>query len=242
MKGQYTIMLPVANNLPLANDCINHLLSICDLPIIVVDDHGKDSDYPDNPRLSFIHLQPTSRLGLSKIWNRCIKECPTRRVIIASWRPRPTAQDILNIHALLEMGYGLVALQTLHFFAFDKAVLGLIGLFDEGFLSGQFEDTDFFNRLFMANIAVYIANDLTEVPYPTMWGDGTVNRQYYNTKWKEAGDTLIQFHEEVNIEDRKLFQGPEYQDKSFLEFRHSILRDENAKRYFAKHTKGEKKF
>ena len=240
MSTNYTIMLPVANNLELANDCIKHLLRVSPFNIIVVDDFGKDENYVQNARLQFIHLKPESRYGLSKLWNICIKACPTQRIIMASWRPRPTPEHFEKIHKYLDDNYGMVALETLHFFARDKRLFGEMGMFDEGFLQGQFEDTDFFNRFYMNNIAMYVSNEIPEKPYPTMWSNGSINKAYFDTKWKEDGNTLIQFKEEVNISDRLLF--PNEPRIEFRSFEDSILMDSNLSNYYKRYYIKEKRF
>lgn len=228
---KYTIMLPVANNLPLANECIEHLLKVCDFRIIVVDDFGNDSDYIQNPRLSFIHINPPHRYGLGKIWNICIKECPSERIILASWRPRPEPRHFEIIDKYLNDGFGMVALETLHFFALPKSVLYKIGLFDESFILGQFEDTDLFNRFFMQDIAMYVSEEIQEVSYPTMWGDGSANKAYFDTKWiqDEESHTLIQLRDEVNIMDRDAYKDL---DGVFKKFSESVLTFEPVRNYY----------
>ena len=231
MNNTYTIMLPVANNLPLANECINHLLSVTDIPIIVIDDGGVDENYPKSDQLKFIHNTITERPGLAKIWNQCIRECPTEYVIIASWRPRPDACIFDKIKQKLDEGFGLVAMETLHFFAFSKHLTTTMGWFDTGFTKGQFEDTDTFNRLFVNDIALYIADEIREVPHQSMWLDFQNNKDYFHTKWKEESPNLIQFREEVNIKDREIYKG-KYSDRVYKPFSESELKVPGVKNYY----------
>lgn len=189
MKEDITIMLPVhLSNIPLANECLNHLLNNSDLNIIVIDDFGKDEFYIQNDRIKFIHNTFTERQPLVKIWNQCIKECPTDNVIMAAWRQRPSREIFETINQKLKEGYGSVIFDGLHFFAFNKYLTSVIGLFDEGFLKGQFEDTDWMNRHRMADIAIY-SGDIPEQRFingnyvQTMWADGwELNKNYYDSK------------------------------------------------------------
>ena len=229
---KYTIMLPVAKNLDLANECIAHLLKVSPYKICVVDDFGIDTDYVQHDKLNFIHLQPEKRYGLGKIWNICIKLCPTERIIMASWRPRPEPHHFEIIDTYLNSGFGMVALETLHFFALPKSVLFKLGLFDEGFISGQFEDTDFFNRFYMNDIAMYVSNEIVESSYPTMWPDGSANKIYFDSKWQEQKEinTLTQFKEEENIKDRELYRKF---NGIFKKFSESVLKFEPVRNYYA---------
>jgi GT2 family glycosyltransferase len=63
---------------------------------------------------------------------------------------------------LLDQGYAMVAFYRLAFFGFKKQLLRKIGMFDERFVGGGFEDDDFYIRLKEANLGVYIAH---EIPY-----------------------------------------------------------------------------
>lgn len=230
---ELTIMLPVAtSNLPLANRCIEHLLKVCDLPIIIIDDYGRDEHYIKNDRIKFIHNTFPTRQPLVKIWNQCIKECPTEYVLLASWRERPLPEHFQIIKKKLNEGFGVVALQSLHFFAFSKHLMTVIGFFDEGFTQGQFEDTDFYNRLRMNDVAVYSSNEVHEEPHQSMWlNGGHINKAYFDTKWIERKPKLVQLKEEVNIEDRKLYQNV-YAARVYKSFKDSELSDPNLHGYY----------
>lgn len=214
MKDKYTIMLPVhRSNIELANRCLTNLLKTSDLNIILIDDFGIDNDYINNPRIKFIHNSFEHRQPLVKIWNQCIKECPTEYVIIASWRQRPTKEHFITIEEKLLSGYGLVAFDGLHFFAFSKHLTTIIGFFDEGFPAGQYEDTDFWNRLRYNNIAIY-TGEMSEERFvnnkyvESTWLENNFrNKEYYESKWTEdlINNKLILKKEELNISDRKLY-------------------------------------
>jgi hypothetical protein len=217
-------MLPVSrHNLPLANECIQHLLDNCDLNIIVIDENGNDAEYINHDRIKFIHNQTNVRPGLCKLWNQCIKECPTEYPILVAWRCRPSRADFELMKEKIEQGFACVLFPDLHFFTFSKYLTTKIGMFDEGYQSGQYEDLDWMHRLYFADYAIYSGHVVNQVSYPTCWGDGSTNRAYYETKFIEARPHgLIQLKEETNIEDRLLYVN-KYIERNYLPFNQSIL-------------------
>jgi hypothetical protein len=231
MKEKFTIMLPVnRNNLKLANNCINHLLKNCDLNIIVIDDNGFDEDYVIDSRITYLHNNTTERQPLVKIWNQCIKECPTENVIIASWRQRPNNEHFEIIDQKLKEGYGMVTFDELHFFSFSKHLMTVIGFFDEGFTKGQYEDTDWWNRLKTNDIGIYVGYvpeeryvDNTYVQ--STWLEGNhLNKMYYTSKWTEDIDNkrLVQHNQEINFSDRLLYNNV-FENRSYKKWDESVL-------------------
>lgn len=230
-KNDYTIMLPVhRSNIQLSKNCINNLLQNSDLDIIVIDDNGKDEDYVINERVKYIHNNTEERQPLVKIWNQCIKECPTEYVIIASWRQRPTKEHFSLIFEKINEGFGLVAFDGIHFFCVGKHLLGNVGLFDEGFTRGQFEDSDWFHRMRVNNIGIY-TGDMPEERVlngqyvHSMWlQESYLNEKYYKSKWIEDSSSgiLIQMKDELNKKDRELFKN-KFKDRKYKEFSESIL-------------------
>ena len=72
----------------------------------------------------------------------------------------------------LSEGYAVVALCTMHFFAFSKHLTTIIGWFDEGFKKGQYEDSDYWNRMYVNDLGFYVSDELYEQPQVSMWRDG----------------------------------------------------------------------
>ncbi len=209
-------MIPLhRGNLDLSNTCLKHLLDNSDLNIVVIDDFGNDEEYVQNSRISFIHNAFKDRRSLAQLWNQCIKACPTDNVIIASWRQRPTSYHFKLIKEKLQDEYGMVTFDGLHFFGFNKYLTTVLGFFDEGLIKGQFEDTDWFNRLKTNNIAMYMgAMDEQRISngkvVNSMWLEGAKSsKKYYMSKWIEDAENkqLIQLKEEVNLNDRSFFKG-----------------------------------
>jgi len=161
MNGDYTIM--VATHRPEFGD--DAMCSLLDYNPVRVDGNGFPS--------------------CSYLWNQCVDRCPTETVIICNERARPTKANIKKMLDLLDEGYALVGLYRFGFFGFPKETLREIGMFDEGFRGGWFEDNDTILRLRESDLGYY---ESEEVPYllseSTWTHDG--NRDRYLAKWNQV--------------------------------------------------------
>ena len=68
-------------------------------------------------------------------------------------------------------------------FGFKKELFRQIGMFDERFLGGGFEDFDFILRLIMADIAMVITEEVEYHRLPSTWNNELAG-QHWNTKWR----------------------------------------------------------
>lgn len=124
--------------------------------------------------------------SLAKLYNDCIiKYLPSSDyIIIANDKVRGDSTHIEGIMSLLESGYGLVGLYRFGFFGFSHWLVREVGLWDENFLQGGYEDVDYKNRLIEADIGIY---ESTSCPYEesgSRW-KGNDNKAYYESKWHE---------------------------------------------------------
>jgi len=225
-----TILLPIANNLNLSNQCIQHLIDHSPCKVIVFYDFYNESDYIQHEKISYVK-NPGSK-GLVNIWNSCIEICPTEYVVLQGWRSRPTGADFDRMFQKLNEGFGMVALKALHFFVFSKYLLTKVGFFDTGFTNGQLEDTDFFNRCCLENIGIYVSDDMYEVIYQSTWlANPNPNILYYKNKWKEEPPNLIMLKREENYNDRSRYSG-QYNDREYKTFDQSELLCPSVNNYF----------
>ena len=74
--------------------------------------------------------------SFSKLINDVIVYNPTEIVIIASYKVRPTQNDINKMINLINEGYGYVATYRFAFLGFKKELIRRIGFFDERFIGG----------------------------------------------------------------------------------------------------------
>jgi hypothetical protein len=142
----------------------------------------KKSFHPAN----FEYYDGTGYESFSKLVNSCVQQCPTETVIMMSDKVEPKQEHLVKILELLEQGYGFVGLYRLAFFGFNKELFRKIGVMDERFEKGGYEDDDLYTRLQEANIATYLSQ---EVPYQkrtSAWAEkNTVakNKQLCVRKW-----------------------------------------------------------
>ena len=108
------------------------------------------------------YFDGTGYPSFSNLVNSCVASADTETVILMSDKVIPTNNDVHRLLELLNQGYAMVAFYRLAFFGFKKQLLRNIGMFDERFVGGGFEDDDFYIRLKEANLGVYITH---EIPY-----------------------------------------------------------------------------
>ena len=121
--------------------------------------------------------------SFSKLVNSCVASSPTETVILMSDKVLPTQEHVKKALQLLEDGYAFVGLYSFAFFAFKKELFRKIGMMDERYVGGGFEDYDFFVRLSEANLAVY---NTQEVPYTLSASSWNYDKsyKYWTTKWR----------------------------------------------------------
>lgn len=121
--------------------------------------------------------------NFSELVNRCVESSKTEIVILVSDKVRPKQEHIQKIIFLLEKGYGFVGLYRFAIFGFKKELLRQIGMFDERYLEGGFEDFDFILRLIKADISMYITEEVEYHRAPSSWNYSMAIR-HWNVKWK----------------------------------------------------------
>lgn len=124
----------------------------------------------------------TNYPSFSKLVNDAILFAKNETVIICSHKVRPTKDNVDRMLKLLSEGYGLVGMYRFAFFGFNKELIRRIGLFDERFVGGGYEDSDMILRLFEANIAVYEAEEIVYNWAPTSWNYERA-KPHHNKKW-----------------------------------------------------------
>jgi hypothetical protein len=191
-NDNFTIVVPTRNNEKIANDFLRNCTEIVDLDVILIDDCSDyNIDYFNNQRITV--CKNKKKQSLTESWNQGVEMSKTENVIICSHKSRPKKQNFIKLETLLNEGYGLVALGGFHFFGFNKFLLSKIGMFDEGFKTGWWEDNDVLNKLCVNDIAYYLSEEVEDLKGESGWeGLYIQNKTYYFQKWDEHGDTIIQ--------------------------------------------------
>lgn len=128
------------------------------------------------------YFDGTGYPSFSKLVNSCVDKCPTETIILMSDKVRPKQEDIAKILNLLTEGFAFVALYRLAFFGFRKELLRQIGMFDERFVGGGYEDDDFYIRLKESNLACYITDEIEYHKSKSSW-NYSMSRGHFYEKW-----------------------------------------------------------
>jgi hypothetical protein len=132
--------------------------------------------------LPVTHWDGTGYPSFAKLINDCIIHSPTERVVICSDKVRPTPDHIGRMMRLLDDGFAFVGLYYFACFGFPKQLVRQIGFFDERFVGGEFEDSDYMVRIREANLAYYLTKEVPYHPLASSW-DNSLTRDHYLRKW-----------------------------------------------------------
>jgi len=203
---KYTLIVPTRNNEQMANNFLINCLSETDYKIILIDDNSDSRiKYFKDGKINVIYNE--TKKSLTQLWNQGVKTSKTKNVIICSHKARPKKKDFQKLNSLLDEGYGMVALGGFHFFGFNKSLCNYVGMFDEGFTQGWYEDNDFLNKLVINNVSYYLSEEIDEIKTESSWESSHLeNKNYYFTKWSEQGDTIVQLKEDLNLSDKEFFK------------------------------------
>jgi hypothetical protein len=127
--------------------------------------------------------------SFSRLVNSCTAAAPTEIVIVMSDKVRPTHAQVQKTVDLVEQGYGLVGLYRFGFFGFKKQLMRQIGMFDERYVGGGYEDDDMYIRLKEANIAMYITEEMLYEKSTSSWNYARA-RPHFVDKWLDTDSPL----------------------------------------------------
>lgn len=128
------------------------------------------------------YFDGTGYPSFSKLVNACVEQAPTETVIIMSDKVLPTEADVKKTLALIEQGHGLVGLYRFGFFGFKKQLMRRIGMMDERFVGGGYEDDDMYIRLKEANISMYVTEEVQYTKSVSSW-NYDLSRIHFMNKW-----------------------------------------------------------
>jgi hypothetical protein len=127
----------------------------------------------------------TGYRSFSKLVNACVASADTEIIIIMSDKVFPTQEHIKKVVDLVNQGYGFVALYRFALFGFKKQLMRQIGMMDERFAGGGFEDDDFYIRLHEANISMYITEEIPYLKSHSSW-DRSLCEAHFINKWVDT--------------------------------------------------------
>jgi hypothetical protein len=135
------------------------------------------------------YFDGTGYTSFSKLVNTCVEQSLTETVIIMSDKVLPTKADVKKMLSLIDQGYGLVGLYRFGFFGFKKQLMRQIGMMDERFVGGGYEDDDMYIRLKEANISMYITEEVAYTKSASSW-NYALSRLHFINKWVDVESPL----------------------------------------------------
>lgn len=176
--------------------------------------------------------------SFSKLVNSCVAGAETEIVIIMSDKVLPTADDVQKVVTLIEQGYGFVGLYRFAFFGFKKELMRQIGMMDERFVGGGYEDDDYYIRLKEANIAMYVTEEVAYTKSRSSWNFDR-SRIHFLQKWIDTENPNYNLEAKPSSEfvKRKLSEEPcKYNlgaviNTKFLTAEHTVAQPSKARKY-----------
>jgi GT2 family glycosyltransferase len=123
--------------------------------------------------------------SFARLVNQCVEFCPTEIVIMMSDKMRPCDDNIRKVLSLINDGYAFVGLYRFGFFGFKKELFRTIGMMDERFIGGGYEDDDVYVRLKEANLAMYLSHEVNYVGGNSSWSS-EICKSHFLEKWGDA--------------------------------------------------------
>jgi hypothetical protein len=193
------------------------------------------------------YFDGTGYPSFSKLVNSCISQCPSEIVIVLSDKVRPTQEQIQKTVELIKQGYGLVALYRFGFFGFKKELFRRVGMLDERYVGGGYEDDDFYIRMKEANISMYITEEAVYNKSHSSW-NYDLSRPHFWAKWVDQShpEWHPQAKRSASFIKRKiaeenyshLYDLGTVTNDTFLDFSHSVIQPSKARGWIQ--TKGAK--
>lgn len=170
----------------------------------------------------------TNYPSFSKLINDCIINSTTEIVIIIADKCKPQECDIDKMIDLIHQRYGWVGMYRFGFFGFTKDLIRKIGFFDERYVGGQYEDSDFVHRMKDADIGYYESEEVTYKPLSSSW-DNIKAFEHYNKKWKYDIENKVIY--KLLDEEKYVYDLGEYKGCDFLKFNQGNISPKNSQSY-----------
>ncbi len=176
----------------------------------------------------------TNAGSFSRLVNMCVNSCPTEIIIMMSDKMRPVPDNIEKTLDLINQGYAFVGMYRFGFFGFKKELFRCIGMMDERYVGGGYEDDDIYIRLKEANLSLYLSHEVNYIAGSSSWIIEEC-RQHFTNKWRNVIDefnkttgTTKRCLSELTYEEYDL--GPAT-NTEFLSWEHTQIHAKKCKKY-----------
>ena len=143
-------------------------------------------------------------ISFSQIINEAVVETESEFMIFFNPRTTPTREGINRIMDDLCNGFAWSSVCAYGFFGTTKELFKRIGLMDERFIGGNYEDNDFTMRMKQANLAINFRFEIDKYPWkePILHQLSGITKTKFKTKWHEEGGTY--YRTDLFKEEKKL--------------------------------------
>lgn len=156
-----------------------------------------DSRYDINYHMPKL-INKTNYISYSSLINECINYVDDEFIIFVNPKVVPNKNDVDTIIKNLHLGYALVTRIHFGLFGTTKELFRSVGLFDERFIGGEYEDTDLFLRLKLNNLAGFYEYDRSRyihINSPSLYDKNRgISQSIFNEKWKKTHDCKIKIN------------------------------------------------
>ena len=164
------------------------------------------------------HVDGSGVQSFSKLVNMAIGKSECERILILSDKVRPTSEQVDHALSILDEGYGLVGYYRFAMFVLRKDLLRKIGVFDERFTGGGFEDCDILRRMMEADIAYWESESCEYVRMDSSWDPGAAY-VWFREKWEES-DTHVRRLRDEQLSNISLGDA---ESRKYLSWSESVL-------------------
>lgn len=123
--------------------------------------------------------------SFSKLVNTCVTSCPTEIIIVMSDKMRPSADNVQKMLNLIRDGFAFVGMYRFGFFGFKKELMRQVGMMDERYIGGGWEDDDFYIRMKEANLSMYLSHEVPYIKSHSSWSS-EICWQFFLEKWGDV--------------------------------------------------------
>lgn len=103
--------------------------------------------------------------SFSQMINEAIDDSEDEFMIFLNPKTKPSAEDLNLLVEKLSTGYCLASIMVFGFWATSKQLIREIGMMDERFISGEWEDGDLILRIMMHDKAIWLGQDWSKYDY-----------------------------------------------------------------------------
>jgi hypothetical protein len=180
------------------------------------------------------YFDGTTASSFSGLVNACVESCTTEIIIIMSDKVLPQQEHIQKILDLIHQGHGFVGLYRFGCFGFKKDLFRQIGMMDERFIGGGYEDDDFYIRLIESNISAYLSHEVPYTKRPSAWVVTKAGKDsaadFFTKKWGVIEDKLNTVYRRFPEETYNYNLGPST-NAMFLTWDKTVMSVKKLKKY-----------